>query len=222
MMEKRVTLLCGHYGSGKTNIALNWAYRLRERHPRVALADLDIVNPYFRAMDSKRDLESRDIRLICSAYAGGNLDIPALPQDMYAITDDKDLVSVLDIGGDDRGALVLGRLAPALLSEGNYQMWLVVNKYRPLTRTPQECREVKAEIELAGGMPFTGIVNNSNLGRDTTEEDVVASMAYAEEVARLTGLPLVMTTVKEDLMGALEGKIENLFALSLQHTIDIG
>ena len=222
MIEKRVTLLCGHYGSGKTNVALNWAYRLRAKCPRVAVADLDIVNPYFRAMDSKRDLAERDIRLICSAYAGGNLDIPALPQDMYAITDDLDMVDVLDIGGDDRGALVLGRLAPALLAEGNYEMWLVVNMYRPLTRTPADCLEVKAEIEAAGGMPFTGIVNNSNLGRATTPEDVLASLSYADEIARRTGLPVVMTSVKADLADALEDKIENLFALSLQHTVDLG
>ena len=211
MIEKRVTLLCGHYGSGKTNVALNWAYRLRAKCPRVAVADLDIVNPYFRAMDSKRDLAERDIRLICSAYAGGNLD-----------TDDLDMVDVLDIGGDDRGALVLGRLAPALLAESNYEMWLVVNMYRPLTRTPAECIEVKAEIEQAGGMPFTGIVNNSNLGRETTPEDVLASLSYADEIARRTGLPVVMTSVKADLAGALEDKIENLFALSLQHTVDLG
>ena len=126
MIERRVTLFCGHYGSGKTNIALNWAYRLREKHARVAVADLDIVNPYFRALDSKADLAERDIRLICSPYAGGNLDIPALPQDMYAITDDRGLVSVLDIGGDDRGALVLGRLAPALLAENDYEGYVLV------------------------------------------------------------------------------------------------
>jgi len=218
MIERRVTLFCGHYGSGKTNVALNWAYRLRAKYPRVALADLDIVNPYFRAMDSKADLAGRDIRLICSAYAGGNLDIPALPQDMYAITDDRGLRAVLDIGGDDRGALVLGRLAPSLLEEGDYEMWLVVNRYRPLTRTAEDCLAVKAEIEAAGGMPFTGVVNNSNLGRETTADTVLASMAYAYEVSERAGLPLVMTSVKADVAPALEGKIENIFALSLQET----
>ena len=219
MMEpRRVTLFCGHYGSGKTNIALNWAYALRAQYPRVALADLDIVNPYFRAKDSKDDLAQRDIRLICSAYAGGNLDIPALPQDMYAITDDHDLHAVVDVGGDDRGALVLGRLAPALKAEGNYEMWLVVNMYRPLTRTVEDCLEVKAEIEAAGGVPFTGIVNNSNLGRETQPRHILDSVGYAHEVAQRTGLPLVMTSVKADLAPALQGKIDNIFALTLQKT----
>lgn len=217
-MEKRVTLFCGHYGSGKTNIALNWAYALRDLYPRVALADLDIVNPYFRAKDSQNDLASRDIRLICSPYAGGNLDIPALPQDMYAITDDRDLRAVVDVGGDDRGALVLGRLAPALLAEGDYNMWLVINKYRPLTRTVQDCLEVKAEIEAAGGMPFTGIVNNSNLGRETTPQHVLDSIEYAQEVAAQTGLPIVMTSVRADLADALSDRIDQIFAMQLQKT----
>ena len=218
MRERRVTLFCGHYGSGKTNIALNWAYALRALYDRVALADLDIVNPYFRAKDSQQDLADRDIRLICSAYAGGNLDIPALPQDMYAITDDRDLRAVVDVGGDDRGALVLGRLAPALLSEGDYEMWLVVNMYRPLTRTVQDCLEVKAEIEQAGGMPFTGIVNNSNLGRETQPQHVLDSVDYARQVAEATGLPVVMTSVRADLVPDLAGKVDNLFALQLQQT----
>lgn len=217
-MEKRVTLFCGHYGSGKTNIALNWAYALRDLYPRVALADLDIVNPYFRAKDSQNDLAARDIRLICSPYAGGNLDIPALPQDMYAITDDRDLRAVVDVGGDDRGALVLGRLAPALLAEGDYNMWLVINKYRPLTRTVQDCLEVKAEIEAAGGMPFTGIVNNSNLGRETTPQHVLDSIEYAQEVAAQTGLPIVMTSVRADLADALSDRIDQIFAMQLQKT----
>ena len=219
MMEpKRVTLFCGHYGSGKTNIALNWAYALRNTYARVALADLDIVNPYFRAKDSQDDLAARDIRLICSAYAGGNLDIPALPQDMYAITDDLGLHAVVDVGGDDRGALVLGRLAPALKAEGNYEMWLVINKYRPLTRTVEDCLEVKAEIELAGGVPFTGVVNNSNLGRETQEQHILSSVDYAREVSQRTGLPLVMTSVKADLAPALMDKMDNIFALTLQQT----
>ena len=215
---KRVTLFCGHYGSGKTNIALNWAYALRAQHPRVAVADLDIVNPYFRAKDSQNDLAARDIRLICSAYAGGNLDIPALPQDMYAITDDTEMYSVVDVGGDDRGALVLGRLALGLIAEGNYEMWLVINMYRPLTRTVEDCLEVKAEIEAAGGVPFTGVVNNSNLGKETLAQHVLNSVDYAREVARRTGLPLVMTSVKADLAPALQNKMDNIFTLTLQQT----
>jgi len=209
-------MILGHYGSGKTNIAVNLALELRKTHDRVAIADLDIVNPYFRTKDSLDVIEAADIRLIVSEYANTNLDIPALPQDMYAVTDDKGLTCVLDIGGDDRGALVLGRLRPELVRENDYEMLLVINKYRPLTATPDLTVEVMAEIEAAANMRFTGIVNNSNLGAETTAETVLDSIPYAEEVSKRTGLPIVMTTVKAELMKELEGKAANLFPLTLQ------
>ena len=119
---KRITMILGHYGSGKTNIALNLAAEYKKTRERVAIADLDIVNPYFRTKDSLDFLEEQGIRLIVSEYANTNIDIPALPQDMYAVTDDKGLTCVLDIGGDDRGALVLGRLRPEILRENDYEI----------------------------------------------------------------------------------------------------
>ncbi len=219
MEHKRLTLLCGHYGSGKTNVAVNLAIKLREQHDRVTVADLDIVNPYFRTKDSRAVFEEHSIRLICSPYANTNVDIPALPQEMYAIVDDRDHTVVLDVGGDDRGALALGRLAAQIKDENDYAMLMVINRYRPLTPDVPSTIEVMREIETACGIPFTGLVNNSNLGEETTPDDVLASVAYADEVASLTGLPLVMTTVKAALMPALDGKIPNLFPLHLQEKI---
>ena len=216
VIVKRVTLIVGHYGSGKTNIAVNLAVAYRKERERVAIADLDIVNPYFRTKDSLDLLREKDIRLIVSEYANTNLDIPALPQDMYAVTDDKGLTCVLDIGGDDRGALVLGRLRPELLREDDYEMWLVVNRYRPLTATSADALEVLREIETAANMRCTGIVNNSNLGRETTAANVLASIPYAQEIADLTGLPIVMTTAEESLAKQLAGKVKDLFPLALQ------
>ena len=219
MNDKRIVLLCGHYGSGKTNVAVNLALALRNRHDLVTLADLDIVNPYFRSKDSQEDLESAGIRLICSAYANTNVDIPALPQELYAITDDPSHRVVIDVGGDDRGALALGRISPAILRENDYEMLLVINRYRPLTRDAESTVEVMREIELAGGIRFTGLVNNSNLGADTTEEDVLSSLSYAEEVSAMTGLPVRMTAVAESLYDALADKIPHPFALHLQKKI---
>ena len=213
---KRLTILCGHYGSGKTNVAVNVATELKKTRDTVTVADLDIVNPYFRTKDSAAYFEEQGIRLICSAYANSNVDIPALPQEMYALTDDRSMTAVLDIGGDDRGALVLGRLAPKILLENNYEMLMVINCYRPLTRDAASTLEVMAEIEYAGGIRFTGLVNNSNLGAMTTAEDVLASRDYAEEVARLSGLPIVMTSVRQDLYPAVEGKVPHAFPLGLQ------
>lgn len=216
MEHKRLTILCGHYGSGKTNVAVNLAFHLREQHERVTVADLDIVNPYFRTKDSLREFDERGIRLICSPYANSNVDIPALPQELYSVTDDKGQTVVLDIGGDDRGALALGRLAEQIKAEGDYAMLMVINRFRPLTPDSASTLEVMREIETACGIPFTGLINNSNLGEETTAADVLGSMTYADEVAALTGLPLVMTTVKDDLYGELSGQISDLFPMRLQ------
>lgn len=216
MEHKRITLFAGHYGSGKTNIAVNYTKALHQALPMVLLADLDIVNPYYRAKDSRDELEAAGIRVISSFFANSNVDLPALPQEMYAITDDKRYTCVLDVGGDDRGALALGRLTPAILEENDYEMLLVINRFRPLTRDAESTFEVVQEIEAACRIPFTGIVNNSNLGADTTAEDILLSLPYAEAVQRRTGLPIRMTTVEAGLYEELKDKIPNLFPLTLQ------
>lgn len=222
MQYKRLMLLCGHYGSGKTNIAVNLALQMRKQYEKVALADLDIVNPYFRAKDSSDVLEQAGIRLICSEFANSNVDFPALPQELYAITDDLSVHSVLDIGGDERGALALGRIAPAITAENDYEMLMVINACRPLTPDAESTMEVFHEIEDACRIPFTGIINNTNLGVETTEETVLASRAYAEQTAKLAGLPLVMTTVEERLYPALKDKIPDLFPLKLKKIPQLG
>ncbi len=213
---KRITLLAGHYGSGKTNIAVNMAFELKKSFDKVSIADIDIVNPYFRTKDSQSDLEAAGIKLICSEYANSNVDIPALPQDIYSIIDDKEMVSIVDIGGDDRGAYALGRYAPGITEENNYDMLFVVNKFRPLTPDAESTVEIMHEIEEAGQIKFTGIINNSNIGNETTADDVLNSLNYAEEISRIANLPVVMTTVMTEIYDALDGKIPNLFALKLQ------
>lgn len=215
MHYKRITLLAGHYGSGKTNIAVNMAMDLKKQAENTAIADLDIVNPYFRTVDSRRELEEAGIRLIVSPYANTNLDIPALPQEMYAIVHDKTMHSIVDVGGDDRGALALGRLS-AMIREDDYDMFLVINKSRPLTPDADSVLEVIAEIETAGRLKFTGIINNTNLGAETDAETVLRSIPFAEEVSRRTGLPIVCTTVEERLYEQLNGRIDHLFAMKLQ------
>ena len=215
MNFKRVTLLSGHYGSGKTNIAVNLAFAMKKQFDKVSIADIDIVNPYFRTKDSIDELTKAGIRLICSPYANSNLDIPALPQDIYSITDDRSAMAIVDIGGDDRGALALGRWAPGILEENDYEMLLVVNRFRPLTPDAASTVEVMREIEQAGGIPFTGVVNNSNLGTETTAQDVLSSVSYAQSVCALAGLPLVMTSIDARLYPELEGRIPDLFPMNI-------
>lgn len=215
--DKRMTILCGHYGTGKTNVAVNLALAMAKTSKNVTVADLDIVNPYFRTLDSAAAFEAAGIRLICSRFANTNVDLPSLPPNLYAITDDRSQRVVIDVGGDDSGAMVLGRLAPAITAEDSYEMYLVVNRYRPLTPDVPSTVEVMGEIEAASRLRFTGIVNNSNLGAETTAQDVLDSIAYAEELAKAANLPLVATTAEERLYAELEGQISNLFPLTLQN-----
>ena len=213
---KRLTLLCGHYGSGKTNVAVNLAFYLKKQYNNLVVADLDIVNPYFRTKDSLQDLENNGIELICSEYANTNVDIPALPADMYRLTTDKTLTAVIDVGGDDRGAYALGRLVPEIKAENNFQMLMVINGYRPLTPDTQSTLEVMREIETACGLKFTGLVNNSNIGEETTAQNIINSMDYAYEVSKASGIPIMMTTVKQELYDELKDKIDNLLPMTLQ------
>ena len=209
---KRITVFAGHYGSGKTNIAVNYALAVKESFPRVAIADLYIVNPYFRTKDSAPILEEKGIDLISSPYANTNVDVPALPSETYRIIDDKELYGVIDVGGDDRGALALGRYSEAILKE-DYEFLFVINKFRPLTKDAPSCIEVMKEIEDACKMKFTGIINNSNLGELTTPEDVLASFEFAEEVSRLSGIPVRMTTVSSRIYPSFED--DNIFPIDL-------
>lgn len=194
MKDKRLTLFAGHYGSGKTNIAVNYALHLARKGHKVCIADLDIVNPYFRTKDSAAELSAAGVHLISPQYANTNVDLPALPAESYRLVQDKSCYGIMDIGGDDRGAFALGRFADAVREEDNYRMAFVVNCHRPLTATVRDAVEILREIEAAAGLSFTAIVNNSNLGPETTEETVRASLPFVEELCRVTGLPLWLHT----------------------------
>ena len=211
---KRVTLFCGHYGSGKSNIAVNYAEKIARAGFQTALADIDIVNPYFRSADSRKELEATGVRVIALPFANSNVDLPALPQEVYGLVQRRDIHAVLDVGGDDRGALALGRYVPYILEENDYEMLFVVNFYRPLTRDPESALEVLREIETAAGMRFTGIVNNSNLGEETTEKVIEQTVPMTEKLSDLSGLPYVMTTMDERFSGKV--KVPEPFPIRLQ------
>lgn len=217
--KKRITLFAGHYGSGKTNIAVNYAIKLSDMSLPVVIADLDIVNPYFRTKDSEKELKEKGIELLCSEYAGTNLDIPALPQTMYRAVQDKSTYAVMDIGGDDVGAVALGRFAPYIKEESNYEMIFVANFFRPLTKNAESALEIMREIEAASHLRFTAIAHNSNLGEETTLEDILSKQAEAQRLSEMSSLPIIMTTAKENVCLELEGKIDNLFPLKLQSKI---
>ena len=212
MDHKRLTLFAGHYGSGKTNIAVNYAIAMAKEGKPVCIADLDIVNPYFRTADSAQQLEQAGVKLVSPQFANSNVDLPALPAEAYRLVQDRSLYAVMDIGGDDRGAYALGRYVPYIKEENNYAMVFVANFCRPLTQTPEEALEVMGEIEAACGLPFTHIVNNTNLGPMTDLQVLEASRALTDRLCQLSGLPLYFTAVREDLAARVPGS----FPLRLQ------
>ena len=205
MDSKRLTLFAGHYGSGKTNIAVNYALHLAREGKQVCIADLDIVNPYFRTKDSEEELRAAGITLVSPRYANSNVDLPALPAESYRLVQDRSVYGIMDIGGDDRGAYALGRFVDAIKAEGNYRMAFVVNCHRPLTSTPEDAVEIMREIEAACGLEFTCIVNNSNLGSETTPDTVLASLDFVNRLSDLTGLHVWMHTATESVARGLSG-----------------
>ena len=216
MQHKRVTLFAGHYGSGKTNIAVNYAIQMAGEGKSVCIADLDIVNPYFRTADSEKVLENAGVTLISPQFANSNVDLPALPAEAYRLVEDKSIYGVMDIGGDDRGAYALGRYVPAIKAENDYRMVFVANCYRPLTRTPEEALEVMKEIEAACGLQFTDIINNANLGPETTPETVLGSIPYMEALSALSGLPIFAHAAEKTVAAGLSGQLEPVIPLQLQ------
>jgi hypothetical protein len=181
MDHKRLTLFAGHYGSGKTNIAVNYALHLAGEGKRVCIADLDIVNPYFRTKDSEQELTERGVRLISSRYANTNVDLPSIPAESYRIVQDKSIFGVVDIGGDDRGAYALGRFAEAIRADGDYRMAFVINRHRPLTTTVEDTVEIMKEIEAAAGKKITVVELNAAAasGGVVVSAGVVASVPKA-------------------------------------------
>lgn len=194
---KKITIITGHYGSGKTNLSVNLAVRAAEEGRSAAVIDLDIVNPYFRTADFRQLFEEKGIKLIAPDFACSNLDIPSIQFDVEQLAASEDCL-IIDVGGDDAGAVALGRYAESLMKHGDsLEMLYVVNQRRYLTASPEEAAELMYEIEAAARMKHTAIVNNTNLGCETTFDIVESSRKFAESISRKTGLPIAFTVYPE-------------------------
>lgn len=197
---KKITVITGHYGCGKTNFAVNIALELSSKGEKVRVIDLDIVNPYFRTADFGKLFSDRNIELITTAYANTNLDIPAINFDMERVCEEDGYV-IIDVGGDDAGAYALGRYRDFLngMTEKGYAQTLYLfNRYRCLTHTPQEALNIIEEIQLASGVKVGGLVNSSNLGGETDSHTVVDTQPFADKLSELSGLPIMFTVFPEN------------------------
>jgi len=219
-VKHNIYIVTGHYGSGKTEFSVNFALSLKKSHQKVILVDLDIVNPYFRSNDSRTLLESAGISVIAPSYAGTNVDIPVLPPEIMRIFEEKDAQIVLDVGGDDDGAIALGRYKQYFDRHG-YELYLVVNTRRPMTTTTDDILQMKADIEAASRLSVTAFIADTNLADETTAALVEEGYKVVKTVSEQTGVPIAYVCATERVAEALSPECkEKLFPI-VRHTIKI-
>ena len=188
-MQKRLNIFCGHYGSGKTEVSLNYAIKLAKDGKKVSIVDMDIVNPYFRTADARKILNEYGIEMIASEFANSNLDIPTVPQEVKKVFFDTDRVIVFDVGGDDDGAFALGQFNSFFQKE-EYKMTLVVNTKRPLTGEVTELYDMAKRIEFASRLKFTDIANNTNIGKLTDSKTLMSDYSEIVSLSEKLGIPI--------------------------------
>ena len=197
--NRRIVILAGHNGSGKSLLAVNLALKLRGTIPGpVIAADMDTVKPYFRLVDAEDELKAAGVRVIAPELVHSTVDLPTLPGEMRAIFDLPDAHSVLDVGGDDAGAIALGQYEAEFTRVG-YELLLVVNPYRMFTRTPEDAMTILRDIEQASHLRFTGIIHNPNLGAETDARTLADAADYARRLQALSGLPIKATAYLETI-----------------------
>ncbi|MBQ4533766.1 MAG: AAA family ATPase [Ruminococcus sp.] len=210
---KKITVITGHYGSGKTNLSVNLAVKAAQEGKKVTVVDLDLVNPYFRTADFREMFADMGIKLIAPDFANSNLDVPSIQFDIEQLAKSEGCL-IIDVGGDDAGAFALGRFAEALNSYGDeLDMLYVINQRRYFTENSGEAVSLMFEIERASRMKHTAVVNNTNLGCETTPEIIGRSAEFAEQTATAAGLPLAFTTCPEELCELMDAK--NIFPVKV-------
>ena len=204
MFDRRINIFTGHFGSGKTEVAVNYAIKFSElgsiKHKqstgddeKIAIVDMDIINPFFRTVDAKSELEKHGIWVISSVYANTNVDIPALPAEIYSLFEKKEYRVIFDVGGDDLGAKAVSRFRQEILND-DYEHFLVVNVKRPMTDTPEKIKEMVYSIEESSRIKITKFVNNTNYLFDTTAENIIEGHKMLEEVSREIGVPIAFAS----------------------------
>ena len=212
-LERRVTVVCGHYGTGKTNLSINLALDCARHGEDVTLVDLDVVNPYFRSADYVDVLTENGVRVVGPNFANTNLDTPSLPGAVRNVIAEGSRV-IVDVGGDDAGATALG-VYSRTLADADPDVIYVVNRYRSLTTHAEEAVQILREIEATSHLRATCVANNSHLKQDTSEDTVLDSMGFAEEVASASGLPLRFTTAPRSLDFSILNKIPNIYPVDV-------
>lgn len=215
LFPHRLTIVTGHYGTGKTEFSVNLALALAARGENVTLADLDIVNPYFRSRERKALLQEHGVKLISSSQACSDADVPSLPPQIFSLFENREIKGVLDIGGDPVGARVLARFRPQILQE-DHQLLYVLNANRPEVRQAESAIEYLRGIEAVTGLTCTGIVNNTHLCGETTPEEIRKGAALAAQVSEMTGIPVICHVAHEKFAGELQDLPQSVFPITIK------
>jgi hypothetical protein len=197
ILDKRIHILTGHYGSGKSEISVNLAIDLSKKEKNIVFADLDIINPYFRSNEAKSILEKHSISVMTTKYANTNVDIPALTGEFSKLLMNKSKTLVVDVGGDDAGARVVGRYKDEIPKD-DALMYFVVNCFRPETKTIDGVLEILDEIKEASGLEVDALINNGHLMEDTTANDIKKGVEFSLEVFKKTGIPVAFHAIMKE------------------------
>lgn len=190
MLDKRLVIVTGHYGSGKTEFSVNYAVKMKSNYDNVSLADLDIVNPYFRSREKKIFLENIGIKVLDSSINNNQtLDLPALPAGIMGSITNLNMKAILDIGGDPVGARVLSRFSEQI-KKMDYDLFYVINGNRPETQTKENVIRYLKDIEETSGLKVTGLINNTHLLKDTSVSDVELGHELSKEVSWEIDVPI--------------------------------
>lgn len=212
MNFKPYVVVCGHYGCGKTNLAINIANDLSQKGNKVVIVDLDIVNPYFRSSDYKNILKNKGVNIISPQMANTTLDAPAISAEIYTVFDNPKYDHVIfDVGGDDAGAAVLGRFSQRIKDSNDYEVLYLVNKYRKLISEPEDALAMLKDIEAISRLKVTHLVNNSHLSYYTDLKTLTDSIEYVNQISKESGLPVKFTSVKKDIDGKLSDYFDNIY-----------
>lgn len=187
-MKQKIHIFTGHFGSGKTEVALNYALERRQAGYSVIIIDLDTVNPYFRTKDAEKILADQGIKLIASKFASTNIDMPIIPEEVMSVFGSDNII-IFDIGGDEDGAYPLGQYSDFIQSHG-YEMHLVTNLKRPLTSNAEAFVDLIKNIEKACRLRITDIWNNTNIGYLTDVNTINSSYSEIRRLSELTLLPI--------------------------------
>ncbi len=201
--DNRIRVIIGHYGSGKTEFAVNYALKLADMGKKVAIADLDIVNPYFRSREKQVLLESKGVKVIGSSLNKSiGVDLPAVSAGVLTPLQDESYEVILDVGGDSVGARALARYRD-YFKAGDYDMFCVLNSYRPGTQNVEDALEHIKDIELTSNTKVTGLINNTHLLRNTTVSDVLEGQKLAEGVSEKLNIPIKYVSALEKVVRLL-------------------